>query len=224
MVRLARQGLTMLRFERESDSVERTGEIARDVALVVRAGDVVRLEGPMGAGKTTFVRALAGAMGADVNLVSSPTFVLVNEYPTKGGRPDLVHMDCYRMGGADELDDLGWDRILSSGAVVVIEWAERIAPALPEHAARIAIEPTGESERVFTIEAPGSWDQRPGVLGLEARRATVCPVTGKPVAADNPSWPFFDERARLSDLHGWLTGEHTLSRPIEEDDLDEGIG
>lgn len=171
----------MLRFERESDSVERTGEIARDVALVVRAGDVVRLEGPMGAGKTTFVRALAGAMGADVALVSSPTFVLVNEYPTGRGRPGLVHMDCYRMGGADELDDLGWDRILASGAVVVIEWAERIAGALPAGAARVAIEPTGENERFFTIEAPDAWDARAGVLGLEARRATVCPVTGKPV-------------------------------------------
>ncbi|MEZ6319155.1 MAG: tRNA (adenosine(37)-N6)-threonylcarbamoyltransferase complex ATPase subunit type 1 TsaE [Phycisphaerales bacterium] len=213
----------MLRFERESESVERTGEIARDVALVVRAGDVIRLDGPMGAGKTTFVRALAGAMGADVSLVSSPTFVLVNEYPTKGGRPDLVHMDCYRMSGADELDDLGWDRILSSGAAVVIEWAERIGAGLPASVARVAIEPTGETDRVFTIEVPDSWDERPGVLGLEARRATVCPVTGRPVAADSPTWPFADERARLSDLHGWLTDRNVISRAIEERDLDEGV-
>ncbi|GJM18551.1 MAG: hypothetical protein DHS20C14_07640 [Phycisphaeraceae bacterium] len=213
----------MLRFDRQSESLDDTAEIARDLAIVLRSGDVVRLECDLGAGKTTFVRSLAAALGIDAKLVSSPTFVIINEYENDSGRPDLVHMDCYRMGGADGLDDLGWDRIVGSDAIVAIEWPERIEGALPEDAARVRISHTGETSRRFEFLVPAAWDQRPGIGGLEARQDTVCPRTGVRVAADNPSWPFADERSRLVDLHGWLTEKHVISRAAELRDLDEGV-
>ena len=213
----------MLRFDRHADSLDETAAIARDLAIVLRAGDVVRLEGELGAGKTTFVRSLAAALGIDPGAVSSPTFVLANEYPNPTDRPDLVHLDCYRMSGRDELDDLGWDRIVGSGAIVAVEWPERIDGALPGEAARVRISHTGETARGFEFLVPASWDERPGIGGLEARRATTCPRTGVPVEPDNPSWPFADERARLADLHGWLTEKHVISRAFEQRDLDEGV-
>ncbi|MEQ8770743.1 MAG: tRNA (adenosine(37)-N6)-threonylcarbamoyltransferase complex ATPase subunit type 1 TsaE [Phycisphaerales bacterium] len=213
----------MLRFDRHAESLDETADIARDLAIVLRAGDVVRLEGELGAGKTTFVRSLAAALGIDPGAVSSPTFVLVNEYANPSGRPDLVHMDCYRMSGPDELDDLGWDRVIGSGAIVAVEWPERIEGSLPDDAARVRISHTGESARSFEFLAPASWDERPGIGGLEARQPTTCPRTGVRVEADNPSWPFADERARLADLHGWLTEKHVISRAVEQRDLDEGV-
>lgn len=213
----------MPRFERDSRSLTDTATLARDMAMVLRRGDILRLEGELGAGKTAFVRALAQALGIDPAPVSSPTYVIVNEYPNPTPRPDLVHLDAYRLTGPADLDDLGWDRILASRAIVAIEWADRIAPALPPGCPLIRFEHTGETRRQITIEAPDDWDDRPGIGGLEARPATTCPVTGKPVAGDNPNWPFFDERARLSDLHGWLTERHIIARPIEERDLEAGL-
>lgn len=211
-------------FERVSGSVEETGEVALDLSLLLRAGDVVRLDGPMGAGKTTFVRALAHAMGADTGAVSSPTFVLLNEYPTGETRPDLAHIDAYRLHGEDDAETLGLAELLAERrAAVVIEWAERLGDAVPGHAARVEITPTGEHDRLLTITLPASWEDRGGVHGLEARRDTTCPATGAPVPADSPSWPFADDRARKADLYKWLTGQHVISRPIEERDLEEGV-
>lgn len=216
--------MPVLVFERVSASVDETGEVARDLSLILRAGDVVRLDGPMGAGKTTFVRALAHAMGAAVGGVSSPTFVLMNEYETGETRPDLAHIDAYRLHGEDDAETLGLEELLESArAVVLIEWAERLGAAVPEDAARIEITPTGEHDRLLTITLPADWEDRGGVHGLKARRDTVCPATGVPVPADSPSWPFADDRERKADLYKWLTGQHVISRPMEERDLEEGV-
>lgn len=213
----------MPRFERPSRSVRETEAVALDLAMVLRAGDVVRLEGELGAGKTAFVRGVAAALGIDAGLVASPTFVIVHEYPNPGSRPAMAHLDCYRLRGPEDLEALGWDRIVASRAIVAVEWPERVAGALPPDAATVRLEHAGEHERRIVIEVPGAWADRPGFGGLEARRDTVCPVTGRPVAADNPHWPFADERARLSDLHGWFTERHAISRPIEERDLEQGL-
>jgi len=174
----------------------------------------------MGAGKTTFVRALAGAMGLDTAAVASPTFVMVNEY-AGGGGPDLIHVDAYRLGSDEELDLLGWDRLIAAEAVVAVEWPEHLEGELARLGARVArveLFPTGETSRRITVEAV--WDDRGA--DPRGRRDTVCPVTGRPVPADSPTWPFADERARMGDLYGWLSGKYTLSRPIDGRDLDEG--
>lgn len=211
----------MIRIERPCHSLEATQQLAADLAMVLRAGDIVRLDGEMGAGKTTLVRSIAGAMGVDTDSVTSPTYTLMNLYETRKDLPTIAHLDCYRMGSGDELDALGWDRVTDGSAIALIEWAERIDEALPKHGPRIAITPIGEHARSFELTLPQAWESRAGFPGLETRPDTTCPITNKPVRGDNPAWPFFDDRARLADLHGWISGTYTISRPIEQRDLDE---
>jgi tRNA threonylcarbamoyladenosine biosynthesis protein TsaE len=219
----------MIRIERLCHSLDATARLAGDIAAVLRAGDIVRLEGEMGAGKTTLVRSIAAALGVDPDAVSSPTYVLMNVYEpseeSKGAGRGLAiaHLDCYRLRSADDLEALGWDRVADGSSVVLIEWAERVAEGLPEGTARVAIEPAGESARRFVMELPEAWEHRAGFPGLETPPDTVCPITGRPVPGDSPTWPFFDERARLADLYGWVTGRYTISRPVEERDLEEGV-
>ncbi|MFK7885040.1 MAG: tRNA (adenosine(37)-N6)-threonylcarbamoyltransferase complex ATPase subunit type 1 TsaE [Phycisphaerales bacterium] len=211
----------MIRIERPCHSLAATEQLATDLAAVLRAGDIVRLDGDMGAGKTTLVRAISSAMGVNTDSVSSPTYTLMNLYQTRSDLPTIAHLDCYRLGNDDELANLGWDRVSDGSAIVLIEWGERIENALPQDGPRIAITPIGESARSFELTLPDAWEARAGFPGLETRPDTVCPTTGKPVRGDNPAWPFFDDRARLADLHGWITGSYTISRPIEQRDLEE---
>jgi len=98
----------------DAEAMERLG--AR-LAGLLAAGDLVVLDGPLGAGKTTLTRGLGAALGAR-GTVSSPTFVLAREHPTASGVP-FVHVDAYRLPGARELDDLDLDY---AGSIVVVEW------------------------------------------------------------------------------------------------------
>ena len=100
-----------------------TAATGRDLAANLSAGDVVLLYGDLGAGKTAFVRGLAEGLEVPPADVSSPTFTLVQEY--RGGRVPLVHVDLYRLDDSREIDDLGLDEI-ASGAVLAIEWAEKL--------------------------------------------------------------------------------------------------
>ncbi len=210
----------MLTLARPCHSLESTARLAADIAAVLRAGDIVRLEGEMGAGKTTLVRAIAQARGVHPDAVSSPTYVLMNIYAPAEGAP-IAHLDCYRLTGEDDLDALGWDQITDGETIILIEWAERVEKALPGSAARVRIEPINEHARLFTIEVPEAWEGRAGFPGLEMPPDTVCPITGRAVPGDSPTWPFADERARMADLHGWISEKYTITRPMEERDLDE---
>jgi tRNA threonylcarbamoyladenosine biosynthesis protein TsaE len=129
---------------------EATEEAAAGLARHVRHGDLLLLEGEMGAGKTTFVRGLARGLGVAGD-VMSPTFQLVRVYQ---GPVQLAHVDLYRLSGAAELADLGLDELLDEGAVVV-EWGDRLrSPA----AVRVAIEVLDERRRRLRIEeAPDRW-------------------------------------------------------------------
>lgn len=118
------------------------------LAPSLRAGDVILLSGPLGAGKTAFVRGLARGMGCDPEGVSSPTFTIVQEY---NGPLRLQHVDLYRLNAA-EVDDLALED-LSEGSVMAVEWAERWARA-PLDAIEIVIEPVGESDRRIEIRRP----------------------------------------------------------------------
>ncbi|MCW5776336.1 MAG: tRNA (adenosine(37)-N6)-threonylcarbamoyltransferase complex ATPase subunit type 1 TsaE [Phycisphaeraceae bacterium] len=210
--------------EIELRTLDDTAALGRALAGALRAGDTLALRGELGAGKTTLVRAIAEARGVAPALVSSPTFVMVNEYPPASpGEPPIVHADAYRLRGEDDLDALGWDRLADGSAVLIVEWADRVAHALPPHrTAWVTLAVTGASSRRATIEAPESWEARSGVDWIGApdgvRTATVCPITGRPVPADSPTWPFADERARMADLYRWMSGEYAIGRETRDDD------
>ena len=106
------------------------------------------LAGNLGAGKTAFVRGIAGGLGINPDDVSSPTFTLVQEY--RGGRLTLFHVDLYRLDDPREIDDLGLDE-LSADGVLAIEWAEK-HPRPPRQAIHVTIDHAGETERRVTID------------------------------------------------------------------------
>ncbi len=112
-------------------ATERAGE---ELALRLRPGDFVAIDGDLGAGKTTLVRGIARGLGIDPLVVASPTFVTVQAYT--GGRLPLVHIDLWRVGGqrdpGDTLESIGWDEIVSDTcSVTVAEWANLVASVLP---------------------------------------------------------------------------------------------
>lgn len=135
-----------------SGSEADTMRIARDLAAALgRAPVAVLLYGDLGAGKTAFVRGLVEGAGGCPDEVSSPTFVLMQEYP---GRRLVHHVDLYRLG-ADDVADLEplLDEMLAGDAIVAIEWADRL-PHLPAPAVRVRIADRGEDDREITVEGP----------------------------------------------------------------------
>ena len=133
----------------QTRSPKGTYELGRKLAERFTAGDCVALVGPLGAGKTALVRGIALGLGlADERMVSSPTFVLIQEYPA---RVPVYHVDLYRLADATaELSDLGIDEMLADG-VVLIEWADRAEASLPRPRWCIEISPTGGSARQFQL-------------------------------------------------------------------------
>lgn len=137
----------------QSQSPEQTRAIGAEIGKALRTGDVVALVGPLGAGKTQFVKGLAAGAGvADARQVNSPTFVIVNEYDA--GPLRFYHLDAWRLRGADDLDALGFDEMQTRGPVV-IEWADRVSDILPTDLLTVKIEPTGDQTRALTITAAG---------------------------------------------------------------------
>lgn len=112
-----------------SRSADQTRRLGMRLGTLLRVGDVIALTGDLGSGKTTFIQGVAQGWGS-TDAVSSPTFVLVNQYRRPDGAK-LHHMDAYRMESALEAEDLDIDTMLESGSLLV-EWAERIAPVLPQ--------------------------------------------------------------------------------------------
>ncbi|MEX2271899.1 MAG: tRNA (adenosine(37)-N6)-threonylcarbamoyltransferase complex ATPase subunit type 1 TsaE [Vicinamibacterales bacterium] len=129
-------------------SEEETGGVGRAYAARLQPGDVVLVEGPLGAGKTAFVRGLAAGLGAAPEAVSSPTFTLIQEYD--GGRLRLFHADLYRLTAA-EADDLGLSETGDAG-VLAVEWPDRWARP-PAGSMRVTIERGDGDDRTITISA-----------------------------------------------------------------------
>ena len=216
-------------FIRTSRSEAETALIGGALGRLLRAGDVLLIDGPLGAGKTTLIRSIAAGMGLDTTPVASPTFVLVHEYTRADQAPGLIHVDAYRLRDASDLDSLGWDTVVSRvhehpTAALVVEWAERLGatvfPAGTEPA-HLRIEHIDETSREFHFMLGEAWRLRPGLTELAARSPTTCPVTGRRVEADSPTYPFADERARMADLYRWFSGSYSTSRDITDADLDE---
>lgn len=121
-----------------------TRRLGEDLGLALRRGDALALRGGLGAGKSTLARALIRALAGDPELeVPSPTFTLAQLYPTE---PPVAHFDLYRLGGPDELDELGFEDALAEGAVLV-EWPEKAASRLPAAALTVALSIDGSGRR-----------------------------------------------------------------------------
>ncbi len=147
--------------------VAATQGLAARLAAVLRPGDLILIEGDLGAGKTTFTQGLARALGVE-EAVTSPTFVLMNVYPTSAGF-DLVHVDVYRLDRLSEVVDLALPEMLEDGAVVVIEWGERAAAALSGDHLRVRIEAGDDDERTVALEPHGpSGERRLASVGAPA--------------------------------------------------------
>lgn len=136
----------------QTNSPEETEQLARRVGEKLRDGDVIAYRGGMGMGKTAFTQGLATGMGIGGELVSSPTFALINEYRKNGRR--LCHFDMYRIDGYDSLYSTGFFDYLDQDAVLAIEWSENIQglDVLPKGTIWITISQTGESSRRIEIE------------------------------------------------------------------------
>ncbi len=192
-------------MKRETTSPQETAALAAEVAASLPSGACLALVGELGAGKTCFVRGLVTALGGDVDDVSSPTFAIVHEHAIGDGRR-LAHVDAYRLGGVDELTEVGWDELLACPeTIVAVEWADRIPAAIPGDAICVHLAHLGDELRLITITQP--------------QGGGVCRTCGEDL--DGKDDLFCGERCRLADLGRWFDERFTVSRPVDADDLDD---
>lgn len=198
-----------------------------DVASSIRA-NVLALHGDLGAGKTRFVRGLAGALGVDMNAVTSPTFVLSVEHRGADGTR-LIHIDAWRIRSDEDLESIGWQEMLTQPkTVIAVEWAERIERSLPESRLDVTIDHVADQERIITItdrRPTGPWRDKllQGIRLFEPLAAvpattSACPTCKSPVPRGASTFPFCSSRCRMADLHRWFAGGYTISRPAESDE------
>ena len=137
--------------EWQTQNADETFALGKQLGEQLRGGEILLLDGPLGAGKTVFVKGLASAMGLDPEDVTSPSFTLVNPY---AGRLPLFHIDLYRLDeGAAAANAVDLEELLSDErAVVVIEWAERLGQyPLPANVWRVTIAGDGEEPRKISV-------------------------------------------------------------------------
>lgn len=124
-----------------SRSAEDTIKWAEEYAATLRGGDVVLLEGEMGAGKTVLAKGIARGLGITEE-VTSPTYAYINSYADR-----LFHFDCYRVGSERQAFELGFADYFELGGICLVEWSENIASLLPEQCKRVEIVKRGETQR-----------------------------------------------------------------------------
>jgi tRNA threonylcarbamoyladenosine biosynthesis protein TsaE len=134
--------------ERVTKSPEETIALGEEVAARLQPGDILCLDGDLGAGKTHLVKGIAQGLNIDPHTVQSPTYTLINEY--QGPLP-LYHFDCYRMESPREALEIGAEEYFYGEGVCVIEWPERISPLIPPEAQWISIRSDGPEVRKFVI-------------------------------------------------------------------------
>lgn len=135
-----------------SRSPEQTRRIGMRLGSLLKAGDIICLQGDLGAGKTTFTQGLAQGWGS-LDSVSSPTFILVNQYRRADGEK-LFHLDAYRLDSVPEAEELDLDSMLAEGALI-IEWPERLGNLIPNEHLYIQLEHISEEHRQMNFHAHG---------------------------------------------------------------------
>ena len=202
----------------ETPDPEGTQRVGRALALELQPGDCVALSGDLGAGKTCLVRGLAQGLGCDAAQVHSPTFTVMHRY--RGSLCDLVHVDAYRVGGAEELRDAGLDADGTRDAVLAVEWPDRILGGLTGRCIEVTLAVTGETSRSIRVtDTAGTVAERlAAALGPKP-----CPSCAAAVGPFDADWPFCSARCRAADLGRWFSGKYQISRPIEQTDLESGL-
>jgi tRNA threonylcarbamoyladenosine biosynthesis protein TsaE len=147
-----------MRIELTATTPEDTMAVGEAVASLIREGDALALTGELGAGKTTFVRGVARALGFD-GAVASPTFTLVREYQ---GRVRIYHVDVYRLERVQEVLDLGLDEMAAEGGVLLVEWGDAVEGFLPDDhlLAEITVVGEGDARRIVVTGVGPSWATR----------------------------------------------------------------
>ncbi|MFE1080319.1 tRNA (adenosine(37)-N6)-threonylcarbamoyltransferase complex ATPase subunit type 1 TsaE [Nocardiopsis alba] len=135
-----------------TDDAMRT--LGRDLAALARPGDLLILSGPLGAGKTTFTQGLGEGLGVR-GAVTSPTFIISRIHPSLAEGPALVHVDAYRLGGPEEIDDIDLDMTLPD-SVTVVEWGEGVAEGLADDRLEIRIERHPDDTRTVHLRPVGA--------------------------------------------------------------------
>jgi tRNA threonylcarbamoyladenosine biosynthesis protein TsaE len=189
-----------------TSSPEETRILGASLAPLLVPGDVLSLNGDLGAGKTVFVQGLASALGVEAR-VTSPTFTLIHEYD---GRYPIRHLDVYRLDHFQEVLDLGFEELLDPASILVVEWGEAVAPLLPrrflEVELRRAPDLDEETRRDVRFKARGpGWDTK-----LESMRTTAEALLNAASTEQSGSerFSYVDERHP----HG-LAREHMESKP-----------
>ena len=131
-----------------TNSPSETEAVGAALGRILPAGTILAYRGDLGAGKTAFTRGLAKGLGC-TDLVTSPTYTIVNEYLS--GRLPLFHFDMYRLHSSDDLWDIGWEDYLDRNGVCALEWSENVEDAM-ENAINVTIEKLGEDARRITLE------------------------------------------------------------------------
>ena len=131
-----------------TNSPAETEAVGAALGAIIPAGTILAYKGDLGAGKTAFTRGLARGLGC-TDLVTSPTYTIVNEYLS--GRLPLFHFDMYRLASSDDLWDIGWEDYLDRNGVCAVEWSENVDDAM-ENAISVTIEKLGEDARRITLE------------------------------------------------------------------------
>ncbi len=135
-----------------------TEAVGASLAAIVEPGDVLTLEGPLGAGKTSLARGLLAELGL-AGEAPSPSFAIVQPYAPPEVRIPVLHVDLYRIESPDEIEEFGLDEARRD-SMLLIEWPERAGTGRWQDALRLFIEPTPDGARRLTWDAPGAWQRR----------------------------------------------------------------
>jgi len=124
----------------------------RAIGRLLKPGDVLTMRGDLGAGKTTLVRGIVAGLGGNPDVVTSPTFAIVQTYSTAGA--PVHHVDAFRIESVDELDEFGFDEYFGGDAIVLVEWPERVAERLPADTCDLELEHREVGRRISAVRAP----------------------------------------------------------------------
>jgi len=150
-------------MEISSSSVTQTLNFAKRLARNLQKGDILCLYGQLGSGKTVFTRGIARGLGVTSEKITSPTFVLINQYDC--GRIPLYHFDLYRLSLSQDILFLGYEEYLYGQGVSVIEWPQRLDYLLPKEFLRIELKIRSETERLIKIQPKGRrYEELAGLL------------------------------------------------------------